>query len=771
MRRYVSALFAIAALGSLFAFAGPAAAAECPNEAIRIAQGATRLPDCRAYERVSPADGTGGVIGVDTKNKFLFGAVRADGNAITFGSSSAVGTSERGALRTFNLAHRSDTGWDSFGMFTTAEPSVAVDIALAPAYPTPSLDMTRMLFTTSRNLGQPNPVTAGGSIYLSAPEGKGAPTWLSRWSFEGVQPNPATGYQLPLGGAPDLSSGYFRYATPLTSLAGDELRNQYGLYFFEGDTIAPAGVLPSGTVSPDGALPAGSAQRAATSGTEVLSEVSRNQVSADGSKLFFVSPAEGGSKQLYVQEGAAPGRLISHDALGNAAATGVSSLEGDPGQFSVKGFAYATPDGSRVLFRSESTLTADAPAEGVKTYRAEITPNSIDVEYLPAVSGYPMAITDDASTVLFSTPGSDAAHGNYYLWDEDRPGGIPYAIATEVVTTGAKAVYEPRLSDDGSVVVFASDQELEPGMTTLPEFTYLQVYRWTTQDETMTCISCRRDGGTPAKFGSRMSSANGLATETPGYAEGSTADFFNQSTVVGNRKISGDGSRVFFDTGDPLDPARDVNGKRDVYMWENGQVHLLTSGRNAFPSLVTDSSESGDDVMIITMDGLIPSDTNEAYDAYDVRVNGGFNESTKEAGCEGDACQPRTSGPSEAAAPASSKLVGTGDKRESRKGKARSRKALGVNQLGRPGSSGARVRIQAPAAGRVSISGADVKNTTRQVKGGTVVISVGLSEAGKQKLAYKGQLSTTVKVTFRPKDGAATKKTVKLSFASPKGAR
>jgi hypothetical protein len=758
--------------------AGPAnaAAAECPNEAIRIAQGATQLPGCRAYERVSPADSTG-VIGVEQTNRPMFGAIRADGDAATFGSSTAVGDSERGASRTFNLAHRSATGWSSFGVLTTSQPNVPYDQFLSPWLPVPSADMSRMMFNTNRSLGPPDPVTGGGgSVYLSAPEGKGPPTWLSHWTREGIQPNP-TASPVPLGGSPDLSRGFFRYSTPLTEIAGDDMRtSQNGLYYFAGNTIAPAGVLPSGTVSPQGALPAGITSSASTGITGNITEQARNEVSADGSKLLFVSPAEGSEpKQLYVQEGDRRGRLISHDAAGNPASAGVSELEvGVAGNASwlYRGFAFATSDGSRVLFRSTSALTDDAPTEGVKTYRASVTESSVEIQYLPAVTGYPMAIDRDASTILFATTGSIASTASFYVWDEDRLGGAPYTVASDVAISGSRPVFEPALTPDGETLVFTSGKELEPGVALLAEGGYTQVYRWTKQSDFPVCISCRRDGGTPARFGSRMGNLNNLATDNPAFPNtGGTMDTYTQSSVVGNRKVSIDGSRVFFDTSDPLDPARDVNGTRDIYMWENGRTYLLTSGRNKIPSLIVDSSTSGDDVILVTADGLIPSDTNQTYDVYDVRVDGGFAEPVKES-CEGDACQGQGSGPPQAAVAASAKLAGSGNQHESRKGGARARKALPVTQLGRPGANSARVRIRVPAAGRVSIAGADVKNASRAVKrGGAVVIKVGLSSAGKRKLTRKGQLRTTVRVTFRPKSGATTTKTVKLSFAGPKGAR
>jgi hypothetical protein len=733
---------------------GTAAAAECPNEAIRIAQGSKQLPDCRAYERISPADGKGGLVGVDTKNLPMFAAIRADGNAATFGSSSAVGQTERGATGTSNLARRTADGWKSFSVLNSTEPDVPWDLSMFAGSPTPSADMTRELFLTSRSLGPPNPITSSGSIYVSAPEGQGAPSWLSRWTLSGTQPTPPVNHELPLGGTANFSSGYFSYPTPLTTLAGDQARTvNWGLYFFEGSTIYPAGVLPSGMVDPKGALAAGTGQHIIGH----ISEVAGNQVSADGSKLFFVSPAESSEpKQLYVEEGGKPSRLISHDVLGNGAAAGVSELGLDSqSSTATSNFALATPDGTRVIFRSESALTADAPAGGVKTYRAEITSGAIRLQYLAAADGHPLAINEDASKLFFSTPGAGPGETSYYVWDENRP-AAPYAVVTDIASGGGPLMAEPTFSEDGDVLVFASGAEIEPGVVPRPEVAYTQIYRWTEQGGFPNCVSCLRDGGSPARFGSRMTSLNGLPTDNPASPTGAAYEVFNQSTVIGNRKISSDGSRVFFDTNDPLDPARDVNGSRDVYMWENGKDYLLTSGRGTTPSYVFDSGESGNDVMLVTKDGLIPSDTNDTYDVYDVRVDGGFAEPVKES-CEGDACQSAR-GVSVASPPASQSVRGFGNQRQASVG------AVRVAQLGKPGKR-ARVRVEVPAAGRLKLSGKLLRSQSRLVKAkGTIKKTVTLTKGGKRKLAAKGRLTTKVTATFRDGEGRTKKSSVTLRF-------
>jgi hypothetical protein len=314
---------------------------------------------------------------------------------------------------------------------------------------------------------------------------------------------------------------------------------------------------------------------------------------------------------------------------------------------------------------------------------------------------------------------------------------------------------EPVFSEDGDVLVFASGAEIQPGVVPLAEHGYTQIYRWTKQSQTATCISCL-SAGTPARFGSRLGSMNKLPTDNPAFPGGGEMEPFTQSSVVGNRKISSDGSRVFFDTSDPLDPARDVNGTRDVYMWENGKTYLLTSGRNPIPSMVIDSSESGNDVMLVTADGLIPSDTNGTYDAYDVRVDGGFAE-PKEEGCEGDACQSSNAAPA-ASSPASRSVSGAGNQRQARLG------AVKLVQLGKPGKT-AQVQVSVPAAGHLKLAGKLVKGKSRSVKvKGAVKLRLGLTKTGKRKLAAKGHLTTKVTATFGDAEGRNKKSSITLRF-------
>jgi hypothetical protein len=112
------------------------------------------------------------------------------------------------------------------------------------------------------------------------------------------------------------------------------------------------------------------------------------------------------------------------------------------------------------------------------------------------------------------------------------------------------------------------------------------------------------------------------------------------------RVISKDGSRVFFDSGEPLVP-EDINGWLDVYEWERngsgscrqsqGCIYLLSGGTDPDSSYLIGASASGDDVFMITRAQLVSQDRNDNNDVYDARVGGVQLSSSAEcpqAGCE-----------------------------------------------------------------------------------------------------------------------------------------
>ncbi|HUC00189.1 MAG TPA: hypothetical protein VMS11_10220, partial [Solirubrobacterales bacterium] len=133
-------------------------ASGCPNEAVRLEQHSTALPDCRAYEMVSPADKNGGDIDADTTRT----RAAVDGNAIQF--TSLIGFGGTGSVTVDNdfMALRKSDGWVSHGITPQQEPLTGNDLitaGLAPRYEgefSPDLDRGIFLAGSPLNAEDPN---------------------------------------------------------------------------------------------------------------------------------------------------------------------------------------------------------------------------------------------------------------------------------------------------------------------------------------------------------------------------------------------------------------------------------------------------------------------------------------------------------------------------------------------------------------------------------------------------------------------------------------
>ena len=133
--------------------------------------------------------------------------------------------------------------------------------------------------------------------------------------------------------------------------------------------------------------------------------------------------------------------------------------------------------------------------------------------------------------------------------------------------------------------------------------------------------------------------------------------------------ISADGSRVFFNSIEPLVP-QDINGSPDVYEWERegagscpaghagGCIYLLSGGQSHEYSFLVDASASGNDVFFVSRADLVKSDETDYDVLYDARVGG---VEPVAAGCTGTGCQGIPPAPPIFATPASVTFNGTGN--------------------------------------------------------------------------------------------------------------
>jgi hypothetical protein len=247
------------------------------------------------------------------------------------------------------------------------------------------------------------------------------------------------------------------------------------------------------------------------------------------------------------------------------------------------------------------------------------------------------------------------------------------------------------ITPDGSTLVFTSWIEV-PGFNSGG---FAQVYRYETASRQLQCVSCAPSNVTPianARLSAERTSDEGGATWDGG--ELKAPHFFAEG-----------GRRIFFETAQPL-VVTDINSAKDVYEWEDGQVHLISGGQNLHGSFLIDSSASGDDVFFGTNEGLDPRDRDGTTDVYDARV-GALPPAPLPVGC-GSSCQGESGAP-----PAAPRLASTtGSGKGGASGKHEGSK-LSVRTTGTKGAT-FKLAIKVPGAGRIVASGPGVQRAEKE---------------------------------------------------------
>ena len=383
-------------------------------------------------------------------------------------------------------------------------------------------------------------------------------------------------------------------------------------------------------------------------------------VSSDGSHVLFTY---GGA--LY-------------DRIDGQRTVQIDEQQGGPGPSGGGSFKAATADGSKVFFLDESKLTAGSTAaagepdlyecalpEGAS--KCELTDLTVAAagEHADVLRVTPLGGHDSsyvyfvAKGVLASNTreftnsegktvveGAQAGKQNLYLWNGDK---------TTFIATGVE--YSPfgieQTSPDGKWLAFESQKSLTGYDDTLAGTAVkalraraLPVQRRRTGQ--LACASCNPTGEPPVAGG-------GVARR--GEALGEIYGVFP------TRHVLTDAGQVFFETTEALVPS-DTNGELDVYEYEGGGAHLISSGTSSFESNLEDVSESGDDVFFRSNQQLVPQDNQEGQlVTYDARVDGGFAEPSSPPPCTtADACRtPVSPQPSVYGAPASQTFSGVGN--------------------------------------------------------------------------------------------------------------
>ena len=434
--------------------------------------------------------------------------------------------------------------------------------------------------------------------------------------------------------------------------AGKHGEFSHYLYDHAGGKLYLVDVLPNGNVAPGGAF--GSIEGApTTNGLAGGGPDFTHVISADGSRVFWTYAPEADtavqgergpifhrSRALYVREndtrpqspvGPEEECLIAADAC----TVQVDKAVGGEGIFQ-----DASTDGSKVFFTKgalyeynlESGQTTDlSPGVEVKG----VTGISENGEYVYYVDSSNDVVLWHAGVTTRVATG--AATGDDYVDEADE---VASDYAGEIGSRTAE------VTPDGHSLVFMSKGDVE------------QVWLYEAPSGKLTCVSCNPTGEAPVSTNASTNLTDSVGAVLP----------VSLQATYQPRWISEDGSRVFFESAQPLVPQA-TNGWLDVYEWERdgtgscqqtqGCIFLLSSGSDPENTYLLDASANGNDVFIITRAQLVAQDRNDLEDVYDVRVGGVRPGVAPE--CSGTGCQGVPPAPPIFATPASVTFEGIGN--------------------------------------------------------------------------------------------------------------
>ncbi len=365
-------------------------------------------------------------------------------------------------------------------------------------------------------------------------------------------------------------------------------------------------------------------------------------VSADGGVVFFTAAACGTSPAVpevfaRIDNGQPAAETV---AISEPSGEDCPACDTEAGVLAGATFQGASADGSRVFFTTSQPLLGGDASNNLYEYDfqapagpgdpsgrvvrvsagdATVTSPTAGVERVLYVSPDGSHVYFTASGVLTRTPNSlgqeaEAGRSNLYLYERDSeyPAGrtvfvMPYSDVIEAAYLVEGGVH---FSQNGVFLAFKSLARLtSDDLSSVPQgFVY-------------------------------DSQSGGFARYSVG-EDGFNDDGNNGSPTVG--RVADDGS-VYFDSVNPLVPAA-VSGQANVYEYREGGVSLISSGQDTRGATLAFISPSGSDVFFGTFDQLVSRDTDSQEDLYDARVDGGFSEPPPLPPCEADACQGQLSG-------------------------------------------------------------------------------------------------------------------------------
>lgn len=606
----------------------------CPNAELRSGPSAL-LPDCRAYEQVTPAE-KAGAMDTDT-----YGAVTnithvgEDGDHLSFlVPGTQWGSSPDPSISTYVFS-RSPQAWEMKSV--TPQPE-AGGTSYSPVLFKP--DLTEMAlfagWATSHVSRSPEFTLYRGPA--------GGP-------YATVLATPSASETEWVAGSADFSNLVLR--TKDRSLLGHPTGTVNGsdLYEYSQGQLRQLNVLTNGsTIGSCGATLAKGYEGYQETEIQIENELkSPHTVSADGSRVFFEAvPGTNCAEQphLYMRKDGSEtvdiGQYVFLGANSQGTEVLLERVNGEERQvllygieggtlsplFAIQGQAtlgstqrfIVSQDLSAIYFLSKQQLTAEAPPISEASEHLGFSPSNL---YRYDLSSNTLSFVAQAgNTGQLGGGYSTSPDGRFFYFASTGIAGVPGG--------GEKPL--------GG----ATDQ----------------VYRYDARENLVQCMSC----ASPFDPEPRLD-----------------AYFLFGAKVLGDgvpeiRTASADGSFVFFDTTAALVP-RDVDGEieprsegatpemvrspsSDTYEWRRngvdgctrpqGCLALISGGLGGYKTELLGTTPSGRDVFFATHERLTGTDKDGAGDIYDARIGGGYPPAPPPAvECEGDACSHAAPAPND----------------------------------------------------------------------------------------------------------------------------
>jgi hypothetical protein len=704
-RRLVVVMVSFGVLVVLPPAASVAAAGEgCPNEGVRVELGESRLPDCRAYEMVTPPYKEGYPVAPQS--------FASNGETVILqtlaGLAGTPGTTESVEPANIYVDRRTANGWQLSSMMAPLSEFVGERSYAFEADDGMSLwaqHTPRQSLKTSELY-----VRSAGGVYSRV--GSLSPRVLSNEESDIFETN-SIWHDKPVA-----ATSSFQHVVIEANFIPEESwpfdtteSNTTSFYEYSGtNNESPVLVAVGGAEK-------GSKNLIAICGSELGSEPSSgsayNALASSGETIFFsVKPCLPAPEtaEVYAR---LHGSMISP---GPAETVDVSESECNTacGGQSGKNFEGASENGEKVFFTSTQKLTNDAtdltaggnaaedgggcPVSGSGCNLYEYDFAQQEHERLTLVAGGAedvrgvTGIAEDGSRVYFIAEGEVPGSGenefqhkpvpgkpNLYVYDTGT--GATAFIATLSGADGQdwqRRFFRPVevTGEGGRFLLFASSAAGVTPDQTSGEGVVVQLFEYDAVTGELVRVTQGEEG-----YDDNGNGATGIEPENISLIAKTVGSVNDFKSTTNRLNISEDGKTVVFETAGELSQrARPASsqGCYSVYEFHSegpistGKVRLLSDGHDVQPYkgeycgakfLPGGMDGDGSNVLIQTGDPLLSSDVDGGQsDVYDVRVDGGFPPASSSASCEGGGCESATSSSplSVFGAPASAIVTGGG---------------------------------------------------------------------------------------------------------------